>query len=108
MQHLRELQPSQLEQQSNSGGENQPEHDSESDDGLNDGRAREYRCIAPCCSNLPLCSSCNLTGPCIQKDKIDEDDGDAEIERRLGPELSLQCILLLTGSMKGSLSPTTF
>ena len=37
------------------------------------------------------CSSYNLTGPCIQK-----------------PELSLQCSLLLTGSMKGSLSPTTF
>ena len=44
MHHLRELQPSQLEQQHDS--ENRPEPDSESDDGLNDGRGREDRCVA--------------------------------------------------------------
>ena len=69
MQHLRQLQPSQLEQQNDSGSENRPDPNSESDDGLSDGRGREDRCIAAGCSNLPLCSSCNLTGPCIQKDK---------------------------------------
>ena len=44
--HLRELQPSQLEQQSDSGSESQSELDSESDDGLNDGRDREDRGVA--------------------------------------------------------------
>ena len=46
MHHLRELQPSQLEQQHDSGSENRHEPDSESDDGLNDGRGREDRCVA--------------------------------------------------------------
>ena len=40
-QHLRELQPSQLEQQNDCGRENRFEPDLESDDGLNDGRGRE-------------------------------------------------------------------
>ena len=66
---LEEVQPSQLEQQNESGSEKQPEPNSESDNGLNDGRGKEDRCIAACCSNLPLLSSCNLAGPCIQKDK---------------------------------------
>ena len=46
MHHLRELQPSQLEQQRDSGSGNRHEPDSESDDGLNDGRGREDRCVA--------------------------------------------------------------
>ena len=46
MHHLRELQPSQLEQQHDSGSENRHELDSESDDGLNNGRGREDRCFA--------------------------------------------------------------
>ena len=69
MQHLRQLQPSHLEQQNDSGSENRPDPNSESDDGLSHGRGKEDRCIAACCSILPLCSSCNLTGPCIQEDK---------------------------------------
>ena len=34
--------------------------------------------------SLPLCSSCNLTGPCIQKLELrnSEDNGNAEFERR--------------------------
>ena len=46
MHHLRELQPSQLEQQHDSGSENRHELDPESDDGLNDSRGREDRCVA--------------------------------------------------------------
>ena len=46
MHHLRKLQLSQLEQQHDNGIENRREPDSESDDGLNDGRGREDRCVA--------------------------------------------------------------
>ena len=46
MHHLRKLQPSQLEQQDDNGIENRHEPDSESDDGLNDDRGGEDRCVA--------------------------------------------------------------
>ena len=46
MHHLRELHPSQLEQQHDSGSETRHEPDSESDDGVIDGRGREDRCVA--------------------------------------------------------------
>ena len=59
-----------------------------------------------------LCSSCNLTGPCIQKLELrnsdDEDDGNAEFERREAWSRIVTAMQLLIGSMKGSLSPTAF
>ena len=58
-----------------------------------------------------------LTGPCISKANFVEVAGTQRTrtmvmlslkEGRLGLGVSLQCSLLLTGSMKGLLSPTTF
>ena len=45
-QQMHRLRESQLEQQHDSGSENWREPDSESDDGLDDGRGREDRCVA--------------------------------------------------------------
>ena len=89
MHHLRELQPSQLEQQHDSGSENRHEPDPESDDGLNGGRGREDRCVAAdfaiCCFVITAILQAlaferlNLWGlrnAC--RNSEDEDDGDAE------------------------------
>ena len=86
MHHLRKLQPSQLEQQHDSGSENRHEPDSESDDGLDGGRGREDRCVA---ADFAIC--CFVTTAVLQaltSERLilwglqDEDDGDAEYERR--------------------------
>ena len=89
MHHLRELHPSQLEQQHDSGSKNRHEPESESDDGLNDGRGREDRCVAADFAICRYATTAILQALAFQRLNLwrlqnseDEDNGDADFERR--------------------------